>query len=159
MDDPGSYLAGISRKIEYTGLLKINQVTGASFSKSFDIFISSDFERRDLMSYDFNGPYGQELRSMADVLELINYRRRTYDSYLYAISLCCEWLDQTYHISIDKASVSQLREHLTYLKKPKAEGGRGFAPRSVNISNCAIKRYFQFVLGRPLERNDAAQSR
>lgn len=113
-----------------------------------------DSERRSLMSYDFNGPYGQELRSMAEVLKLINYRQRTHGSYLYAISLCCEWLDQTYHISIDNASVLQLREHLNYLKKPKNEGGHGFAPRSVNISNCAIKRYFQFVLRRPLDRND-----
>lgn len=102
--------------------------------------------------YDLQGAYARELQEMSDILELINYRPRTADSYLYAISLCCQWLDQTYHISINDASAAQLRAHLIYLHRPVSEGGRGFRPRSVNISNCAIRRYFQFVLQKPLDR-------
>lgn len=104
------------------------------------------------MLYDLNGPFADELQKMAAAVELIGYRPRTADSYLYAISLCCEWLSNTYHISIDNASVDQLRAHLLYLRRPVSEGGRGFKPRSVNISNCAIKRYFQYALRKPLDK-------
>lgn len=104
--------------------------------------------------YDLNGPYADELREMSEVIELINYRPRTAESYLYSISLCSAWLDQNYHISIDQATIPQLREFLLYLKRPVEQGGRGFKPRTVNISNCAIKRYSQYVLHRPISREE-----
>lgn len=106
------------------------------------------------MSYDLNGQFSDELCAMEDILDLVGYRPRTYVPYLYSLSLCCEWFDQNYHISIRDASVPQLREFLLFLHRPVEEGGRGFKPRSVNIANCAIKRYFQYVLRRPLDKKD-----
>lgn len=107
-----------------------------------------------LMMYNLNGPYARELQEMSEVMELVNYRPRTAEAYLYAISLCSEWFANEYHISIDQATVPQLREYLLYLKRPVDKGGRGFMPRSINISNCAIKKYFQYVLHRPLNKED-----
>lgn len=98
--------------------------------------------------------YEEQLREMSDILELINYRPRTVDSYLTSISECCEWLDSTYHISIDDATVQHLRAFLAFLHKPVENGGRGLKPRSVNIYNCAIKRYFQYVLRKELTCRD-----
>ncbi len=37
--------------------------------------------------------YTSELRQISDVLELINYCKRTIESYLQAIFECCTWLE------------------------------------------------------------------
>ena len=98
--------------------------------------------------------YRQELQGISDVLELINYRPRTIDSYLQSIFECCTWLQATYTVSLDQASIPQLRAFLLHLKRTKDSGGLGYAPRSVNIYNCALKKYFRFVLRRPLTNDD-----
>ena len=106
------------------------------------------------MKYTQSQLYRNELRDISDVLELINYRPRTIDSYLQSIFECCSWLDSAYGISINNAQVEHLRSFLLYLKRSKEDGGLGYAPRSVNIYNCALKKYFRFVLRRPLSDND-----
>ena len=106
------------------------------------------------MKYTQSSLYKTELQGISDVLELINYRPRTIDSYLQSIFECCSWLQESFGISIDKADVPKLRAFLLHLKRSKEEGGLGYAPRSVNIYNCAIKKYFRFVLRRPLTNDD-----
>ena len=106
------------------------------------------------MKYSQSEKFQPQLQSISDVLELINYRPRTIDSYLQSIFECCEWLEKTYQITLEEASVSQLRSFLLHLKRTRQEGGKGYAPRSVNIYNCAIKKYFRFVLRRPLTNDD-----
>ena len=106
------------------------------------------------MKYTKSTLYKTELQGMSDVLELVNYRPRTIDSYLQSVFECCVWLRDSYDISIDEADVPKLRAFLLHLKRPKEDGGLGYAPRSVNIYNCAIKKYFRFVLRRPLTDND-----
>lgn len=105
------------------------------------------------MKYTQSQLYRNELRN-SDVLELINYRPRTIDSYLQSIFECCSWLDSTYGISLNDAQIEHLRSFLLHLKRSKENGGLGYAPRSVNIYNCALKKYFRFVLRRPLSDND-----
>ena len=90
------------------------------------------------MPINYNKLYEEQLREMSDILELINYRPRTIESYLRSISECCEWLGSTFGISIGDATVSQLRAFLAFLHRPASEGGRELKPRSVNIYNCAI---------------------
>ena len=92
------------------------------------------------MKFKASPLFQAELRDISDVLELINYRPRTIDSYLQSIFECCSWLQDAYGISLKEASVSQLRAFLLHLKRGKEEGGLGYAPRSVNIYNCAIKK-------------------
>lgn len=106
------------------------------------------------MKYSKSQLFRPELQNISDVLELINYRRRTIESYLQSIFECCVWLQETYAVSLDNADVSQLRSFLLHLKRSKEDGGLGYAPRSVNIYNCALKKYFRFVLRRPLTNND-----
>ena len=106
------------------------------------------------MSINYDKNYEEQLREMSDILELINYRPRTIESYLRSISECCEWLGSTFGISIDEATVSQLRSFLAYLHRPASDGGREFKPRSVNIYNCAIKKYFRYVLRKDLSNRD-----
>ena len=106
------------------------------------------------MKYTQSQLYRNELRNISDVLELINYRPRTIDSYLQSIFECCSWLDTTYGISLNDAQIEHLRSFLLHLKRSKENGGLGYAPRSVNIYNCALKKYFRFVLRRPLSDND-----
>ena len=106
------------------------------------------------MKYTQSQLYRNELRNISDVLELINYRPRTIDSYLQSIFECCSWLDTTYGISLNDAQIEHLRSFLLHLKRSKENGGLGYAPRSVNIYNCALKKYFRFVLRRPLSEND-----
>ena len=105
------------------------------------------------MKYTQSQLYRNELRNISDVLELINYRPRTIDSYLQSIFECCSWLDSTYGISLNDAQIEHLRSFLLHLKRSKENGGLGYAPRSVNIYNCALKKYFRFVLRRPLSDN------
>ena len=95
------------------------------------------------MKYTSSTLYRKELPDIADVLELINYRPRTIDSYLQSIFECCTWLKATYDISMIDADVQQLRAFLLHLKRSKEDGGLGYAPRSVNIYNCALKKYFR----------------
>ena len=106
------------------------------------------------MKYTNSTLYRKELQDISDVLELINYRPRTIDSYLQSIFECCTWLDETYAGSLKDADVPQLRAFLLHLKRSKEDGGLGYAPRSVNIYNCALKKYFRFVLRRPLTNDD-----
>ena len=106
------------------------------------------------MKYTNSSLYKSELQSISDVLELINYRPRTIDSYLQSIFECCSWLKDTYDISLDDAEIRQLRAFLLHLKRPKENGGLGYAPRSVNVYNCALKKYFRFVLRKPLTSDD-----
>ncbi len=106
------------------------------------------------MKYTNSPLYKSELQGISDVLELINYRPRTIDSYLQSIFECCTWLEETYGISLKDADVPQLRTFLLHLKRSKEDGGLGYAPRSVNIYNCAIKKYFRFVLRKPLTNDD-----
>lgn len=106
------------------------------------------------MKYTNSTHYRKELQDISDVLELINYRPRTIDSYLQSIFECCTWLEETYDGSLKDADVPQLRAFLLHLKRSKEDGGLGYAPRSVNIYNCALKKYFRFVLRRPLTNDD-----
>lgn len=106
------------------------------------------------MPINYDKLYEEQLQEMSDILELINYRPRTIESYLNSISECCEWLDNTYGISINDASIFQLRAFLAFLHRPADEGGRDLKPRSVNIYNCAIKKYLQYVLRREVTSRD-----
>lgn len=106
------------------------------------------------MKYTNSNLYRNELQDIADVLELINYRPRTIDSYLQSVFECCTWLEERYGISLKEADIPQLRAFLLYLKRSKEDGGLGYAPRSVNIYNCALKKYFRFVLRRTLTNDD-----
>ena len=106
------------------------------------------------MKYTQSNQFKSELQNISDVLELINYRTRTIESYLQSIFECCQWLKSTYDISLDEASVIHLRKFLLYLIHPKAKGGRALAPSSVNVYNCAIKKYSRFVLRKPLSNED-----
>ena len=106
------------------------------------------------MKYTQSGQFRPELQAISDVLELINYRSRTIDSYLQSIFECCRWLEETCSVSLGEASVPQLRSFLLHLKRSRDDGGKGYAPRSVNIYNCAIKKYFRFVLRKPLTNDD-----
>ena len=85
------------------------------------------------MKYTNSTRYRNELQGISDVLELINYRSRTIDSYLQSIFECCTWLEETYDISLKDADVPQLRAFLLHLKRSKEDDGLGYAPRSVNI--------------------------
>lgn len=106
------------------------------------------------MKYSQSDLYNTQMDSIRDVLELINYRPRTIESYLQSIFECCEWLKTTYSISIDDADIPKLRAFLLHLKRNKDKGGLGYAPRSVNLYNCALKKYFRFVLHKPLSNDD-----
>ena len=106
------------------------------------------------MKYTNSTLFKTELQNISDVLELINYRPRTIDSYLQCIFECCSWLQDTYNIPIAEADILQLRAFLLHLKRRKEEGGLGYAPRSVNLYNCALKKYFRFVLKKPLSNDD-----
>ena len=106
------------------------------------------------MKYTNSTLFKTELQNISDVLELINYRPRTIDSYLQCIFECCSWLQDTYNIPIADADILQLRAFLLHLKRRKEEGGLGYAPRSVNLYNCALKKYFRFVLKKPLSNDD-----
>ena len=106
------------------------------------------------MKYTNSQLYKSELQGISDVLELINYRPRTIDSYLQSIFECCVRLDANYSIRLNDADVPHLRAFLLHLIRSKADGGLGYAPRSVNIYNCALKKYFRFVLRRPLTNDD-----
>lgn len=98
--------------------------------------------------------YKNELQSISDVLELINYRPRTIDSYLQSIFECCTWLQSEYGISLEQSDIKHLRAFLLHLKRGRDDGGLGYAPRTVNVYNCALKKYFRFVLRRPLTNDD-----
>lgn len=106
------------------------------------------------MKYSQSADFRPELQNISDVLELINYRPRTIESYLQCIFECCTWLEETFHVSLADADILQLRSFLLHLKRKKEDGGMGYAPRSVNIYNCAIKKYFRFVLQKPLTNDD-----
>ena len=106
------------------------------------------------MKYTNSTLYRNELQDISDVLELINYRPRTIDSYLQSIFECCTWLEERFAISLKDADVPQLRSFLLHLKRSKEDGGLGYAPRSVNVYNCALKKYFRFVLRKPLTNDD-----
>lgn len=106
------------------------------------------------MKYTQSDQFQSALQSLTEVLELINYRPRTIDSYLQCIFECCRWLADQNSVSIEEADFRQLRAFLLYLKRDKMDGGCGYAPRSVNIYNCAIKKFFRFVLRKPLTNDE-----
>ena len=106
------------------------------------------------MKYTSSHLFTNELKAISDVLELVNYRSRTMDSYLQSIFECCLWLSDTYSISIDEAEIIHLRAFLLHLKRDKEKGGLGYAPRSVNVYNCALKKYFRYVRHQPLTDDD-----
>ena len=106
------------------------------------------------MKYSQSDDFRPELQNISDVLELINYRTRTIESYLQCIFECCKWLEEIFHVPLADADVPKLRSFLLHLKRKKEDGGLGYAPRSVNIYNCAIKKYFRFVLQKPLTNDD-----
>lgn len=106
------------------------------------------------MRYTNSQLYKTELQGISDVLELISYRRRTVESYLQCIYDCCVWLEENHHISLNDADALQLRAFLLHLKRSKEDGGLGYAPRTVNVYNCALKKYFRFVLHKPLTNDD-----
>ena len=105
------------------------------------------------MKYTESPLYNTELQTMSDFLELINYRPSTIDGYLKSIFECC-WMKEMYGISLNNADVLHLRAFLLHLKRSKADGGKGLAPRSVNVYNCALKKYFRYVLRRPLSNDE-----
>ena len=105
------------------------------------------------MRYTKSILYRKELQAIADVLELINYRPRTIDSYLQSIFECCEWLMSTYGIPLLMLIIFSCG-HSCFISNAQKDGGLGYAPRSVNIYNCAIKKYFHLVLRRPLTNDD-----
>ena len=143
----------LHKQDEYTSFFHFLQVLSCSSFKKHPVTADLFLKGR-LMKYTKSILYRKELQAIADVLELINYRPRTIDSYLQSIFECCEWLMRTYGISFADADYLQLRAFLLHLKRPKKDGGLGYAPRSVNIYNCAIKKYFHLVLRRPLTNDD-----
>ena len=66
------------------------------------------------MKYTNSTLYRSELQDISDVLELINYRPRTIDSYLQSIFECCTWLQETYSLSLNNAAVTHLRAFLLH---------------------------------------------
>jgi len=106
------------------------------------------------MKYTESPLYKYELQAIAEFLELINYRQGTINGYLRCIFECCSWLMETYGFSLNDADISHLRAFLLHLKRSKDDGGMGYAPRTVNVYNCALKKYFRFVLRRPLSDDE-----
>lgn len=106
------------------------------------------------MKYTDSPKYKTEISDLEAYLDLINYRPSTIQGYLQTFFECCEWLDDTYHVSINDADIRQLRSFLFYLHKPCEKGGRGLKPRSVNVYNCSIRRYREAVMHVPLQRTD-----
>ena len=95
----------------------------------------------------------EDLKEISDILEIINYRPRTIESYLYSLGDLSVWLDSNYHIPLKEVDLTKIRSFLAYLKKPVENGGRGLKPRSINIYIAAIRKYFQTVLRMPLSRD------
>ena len=106
------------------------------------------------MKYTTSSLFRPELQAISDVLELINYRPSTIDNYLQSIFDCCLWLDDIYGIPLCNAQVEHLRAFLLHLIRSEDKGGMGYAPRTVNIYNCALKKYFRFVLHKSLTNDD-----
>lgn len=97
--------------------------------------------------------YVTELERMSAILTLLNLRDSTKQGYMQTLFEVCRYLEEKYHISIDDADYLQLRDFLAWLHKPVSEGGRGLKPRTVNVYNCSIKKYFQLVLMKPLSND------
>lgn len=141
-------------KMSILDLKILFKCTRAPPSKQFHDCSRKSVSKGKSMKYTQSQLYKQELQGISDVLELINYRPRTIKVYLQSIFECCAWLQESYAVSLDDASVPQLRAFLLHLKRAKTDGGLGYAPRSVNVYNCALKKYFRFVLRRPLTNDD-----
>ncbi|MBQ8666053.1 MAG: tyrosine-type recombinase/integrase [Lachnospiraceae bacterium] len=106
------------------------------------------------MPYNYEKLISEQLNEFLNTLKLINHRKRTVDTYLSSVSECAQWLHDKLDVSINDASVSNLRAFLVYLHTPVSEGGRGLMPRTVNVYNCAIKKYFAYVVRKELTRWD-----
>ena len=102
------------------------------------------------MRYYQSPKYRDEIENMEAVLTLLNLRDATIQGYLQTLFECCSWFDEECHISLKDADFLQLRRFLLYLHKPMEEGGRGLKPRSVNVYNSSIKKYFFYVLRNPI---------
>ena len=96
----------------------------------------------------------EDLIEFSDILELINYRPRTKDSYLSSLCELKLWLDSNHHISLNEIDLSLVRSFVSYLKRPVEKGGRGLKPRSINIYIASIRKYFQMVIRTPLSKED-----
>ena len=116
------------------------------FSHMEVFFMSVFFNKKMLLD-------AEDLKEISDILEIINYRPRTIESYLYSLGDLSVWLDSNYHIPLKEVDLTKIRSFLAYLKKPVENGGRGLKPRSINIYIAAIRKYFQTVLRMPLSRD------
>lgn len=103
--------------------------------------------------------YAEDLKEISEILEIINFRPRTIESYLSALCDVASWLDFNYHIPLKEITLSLVRSFIVYLKKPVEDGGRGMKPRSINIYIAAIRRYFQTVLRTPLSKEELPSMR
>ena len=97
------------------------------------------------MKYTSSHLFTNELKAISDVLELVNYRSRTMDSYLQSIFECCLWLSDTYSISIDEAEIIHLRAFLLHLKRDK---------ESQSSINALIQHPFDYALSHLLKLNE-----
>lgn len=95
----------------------------------------------------------EDLKEISEILEIINYRPRTIESYLYSLADLCSWLNSNHHLPLKEVDLSHVRSFIAYLKKPVENGGRGMKPRSINIYISAIRKYFQTVLRKPLSKD------
>ena len=96
----------------------------------------------------------EDLKEFSDILEIINYRPRTVESYFSSICELTTWLESNYNIPLKEITLQQVRSYVAYLKRPVEEGGRGLKPRSINVYIAAIRKYFQTVLRTPLSKAD-----
>ena len=106
------------------------------------------------MRYTDSPKFKTELSRMELYLSLVDYRQSTIEGYLQTLFECCEWLDKTYHVSINDADLEQLQSFLVFLHKPVDKGGRGLKPRSVNVYNVSIRRYRASVMHAPIPKED-----
>ena len=96
----------------------------------------------------------EDLKEFSYILEIINYRPRTVESYFSSICELTVWLESNYNIPLKEITLQQVRAYVAYLKRPVEDGGRGLKPRTINVSIAAIRKYFQSVLRTPLSKAD-----
>ena len=102
------------------------------------------------MKYLDSPKFKTELSKLEVFLSLIDYRESTIQGYLQTVFECCEWLERTYHVSLDDADLEQLQSFLVYLHKPRSKGGKELKPRSVNVYNVSIRRYRASIAHAPI---------
>ena len=66
------------------------------------------------MKYLDSPKFKTELSKLEVFLSLIDYRESTIQGYLQTVFECCEWLERTYHVSLDDADLEPVSyTHLT----------------------------------------------